>query len=999
MRNRFTRMIVVFSIIMFFCFNNVVIAFSMSFSKNNIKGYELLRTDYVDTIKSKILLYEHKKSGAQIIHIKNDSKVKLFDITFKVPTVNNKGTNHILEHIFFSGSEKYPIRDVFPALFYLNNLEYINAATDTNYVTYYVSSRDKNQLKTIMDYYLSALFHPIVYKDENVFKQEGWRIELEEMNSPLKLTGVVLNEMKGYVFNDEFYKSIASVDSLYKGAPGAFNGGGDPYIIPELTLEELLESHKKYYVPSNCLIILYGDIDTEEALKFMDKEHLSFHDRKQKIEEYILKENLTEKVYAKLKYPVPEKDSKNNRHIFINAFATGKINNVKENFAIKFLVSMMDTEFSGIEKRFNQRKIGTDFSIDFRNIGSKQSYVMFSANSEEGKEQEFENFVYEELERFRDSVLTEEYLENYHKITNNIINKKINDSLESFIMWNIVNTWSSGGDIIESIKFYENLNYLKDYGVEDFINFIDMHFINNKHSAFICLEPDFGIIEEKERVLKENLNNYKESMSENEKVDLINQTKDFNSWIEKEDSLKILEKLSNPFKNEHEKLGDARVQNKNDVYEYVWGKINEEKFINVSLNFDSRTIPRSKIHYLALFSDLLKEGFGSSNRTNIELMSEIKQTLSNLNVALDENLNCFDGNIYNPTFRISFDTTKDKFDKSVDLLNEFVNNINFKNVNLIRTNLNKLKSYYESNLINPNIVYYEIDGSNYEGGKYKNYIKGLPYIKFLINIFNKLNEDPSFINNIINEVQFVNDTVFNINNLKIGVVSDNENYKNVKKQLEAKFLPNLNSDANRRYKYKFETVREKISIKAPSPNVTLYALLNFRASGRNYTPKFLVAESILGEYLYRNLRVKNGAYQVNSLATTQGTLAIVAGFSPVLKEQIRAINNIGNYLSDIDITESLLEKYKIITISSLANSCDEIDRAKTEIHNYLIGMTKKDFKNMIDEIKSTTIQDIKSIGKTINDIGFNKIGVFGNTNIIEDNNKNFSNVFTVPMKN
>ena len=64
------------------------------------------------------------------------------------------------------------------------------------------------------------------------------------MNSPLKLTGVVLNEMKGYVFNNEFYKSILTVDSLYKGAPGSFNGGGDPYVIPELTLEELLESHK-----------------------------------------------------------------------------------------------------------------------------------------------------------------------------------------------------------------------------------------------------------------------------------------------------------------------------------------------------------------------------------------------------------------------------------------------------------------------------------------------------------------------------------------------------------------------------------------------------------------------------------------------------------------------------------------------------------------------------------------------------------------------------------
>ena len=61
-------------------------------------------------------------------------------------------------------------------------------------------------------------------------------------------------------------------------------------------------------------------------------------------------------------------------------------------------------------------------------------------------------------------------------------------------------------------------------------------------------------------------------------------------------------------------------------------------------------------------------------------------------------------------------------------------------------------------------------------------------------------------------------------------------------------------------------------------------------------------------------------------------------------------------------------------------------------------MTKKEFKNMIDEIKSTTIQDIKSIGKTISDIGFNKIGVFGNMNIIEDSKQNFSNIFTLPLK-
>ena len=53
---------------------------------------------------------------------------------------------------------------------------------------------------------------------------------------------------------------------------------------------------------------------------------------------------------------------------------------------------------------------------------------------------------------------------------------------------------------------------------------------------------------------------------------------------------------------------------------------------------------------------------------------------------------------------------------------------------------------------------------------------------------------------------------------------------------------------------------------------------------------------------------------------------------------------------------------------------------------------------MIEEIKSTTIQDIRSIGNTILDIGFNKIGVFGNASLIENSNKNLSNVFTIPSR-
>ena len=45
-------------------------------------------------------------------------------------------------------------------------------------------------------------------------------------------------------------------------------------------------------------------------------------------------------------------------------------------------------------------------------------------------------------------------------------------------------------------------------------------------------------------------------------------------------------------------------------------------------------------------------------------------------------------------------------------------------------------------------------------------MKGLPYIKFLINVFGKYGEDHDFIHTVNKEIQNVSNTVFNINNLK-----------------------------------------------------------------------------------------------------------------------------------------------------------------------------------------------------------------------------------------
>src|SRR5208283_719752 len=57
--------------------------------------------------------------------------------------------------------------------------------------------------------------------------------------------------------------------------PYAHDSGGDPAVIPELTLEAAREFHARYYHPSNCRVFLYGDIPLEDILSFLHENFLS----------------------------------------------------------------------------------------------------------------------------------------------------------------------------------------------------------------------------------------------------------------------------------------------------------------------------------------------------------------------------------------------------------------------------------------------------------------------------------------------------------------------------------------------------------------------------------------------------------------------------------------------------------------------------------------------------------------------------------------------------
>src|SRR5690606_16881993 len=120
----------------------------------------------------------------------------------------------------------------------------------------------------LMDVYLDAVLNPNIYNGAESFMQEGWHYELDNINEPLSIKGVVYNEMKVAFSSPEQILIGKIEESLFPDTVYRFESGGDPEAIPDLTYEQFLDFHKTYYHPSNSYIYLYGNGNLLEHLKF-----------------------------------------------------------------------------------------------------------------------------------------------------------------------------------------------------------------------------------------------------------------------------------------------------------------------------------------------------------------------------------------------------------------------------------------------------------------------------------------------------------------------------------------------------------------------------------------------------------------------------------------------------------------------------------------------------------------------------------------------------------
>ena len=74
-------------------------------------------------------MFEHDKTGAEVVVLENDDDNKVFSVTFCTPPSNDRGVAHILEHSVLCGSRKYPVKEPFLELLKGSLQTFLNAMT------------------------------------------------------------------------------------------------------------------------------------------------------------------------------------------------------------------------------------------------------------------------------------------------------------------------------------------------------------------------------------------------------------------------------------------------------------------------------------------------------------------------------------------------------------------------------------------------------------------------------------------------------------------------------------------------------------------------------------------------------------------------------------------------------------------------------------------------------------------------------------------------------
>lgn len=767
-----------------------------------------------------------KTPQGQIVIVEEmpNNPIVTIDTWIKTGSVNetdiNSGVSHFLEHLFFKGTEKYPT-GMFDKI--LESKGAINNAATSKDFTHYYITIPSNEFDTALQLHADMLLNPLIPRKE---------LEMERK--------VVLEEIAKNKDNPDrvLYNNLVSI--LYKNHPYHREVIGNAKVIETISREDILNYYNKYYIPSNMITVIVGDVKIEDV--------------KAKINQYFVTKNKNkaitnfypnDKQLSKQTEKIEKYDVKNGYMLI--GYRTVDAKNQKDAYALDVLGTILgDGKTSRLYQELKDKKQLVTSIVSYHSSYKLDSIFAIKANFEPEHYETIKQEILNQIEILKKEPISSQEIDRAKKI----IERETYYSRES------------GSSIASQLGYttllYSSPQYYNDYiteinkVTEDDLKRVAKKYLSKNHAAISVLLPkNFQKCEKQETIDKPIT------------ADIINKTTSTTKY-----------KLNN---------GAKLLINQNKTNDII-----AIKMFSLGGNYIIKKPGISSI----MANAMLK---GTKKYSAYELSKTMEEAGIKIVPAPSPD-----------TFTISIKTTKNELDKSLELLDEILNNATFNSYEIEKAKKDKLAQIKQKRDNPFQVAVEEFKTKIWNNNPYG--VTGKILEKTIPTITN-------------NEIQELYSQIFEPTNTVISINGNVDEQKMI--NYFSSILKNKHNKTIKisEYKVKNTPLNKAETLLIDKDGKTAWLLIGWQACGCDEEKDWAtlqVIDSILGtgmsSRLFVNLRDERGlAYQIGSFYTSNinhGLLGVYIGTNPhnytIAKNDIlKEINNLKTkFVSQKELTEA-----------------------------------------------------------------------------------------------
>ena len=470
---------------------------------DTLYGFTVRSIRELSEINARMVEMVYEKNGARLIWLDRDDTNMTFAITFKTVPDNHTGVFHILEHSVLNGSDKFPLKEPFVNLLKSSLQTYLNAMTFVDKTMYPVASRNRKDFLNLVDVYMDAVLHPAIYHRPNTFRQEGWHYEWAEDGS-LTRSGVVYSEMKGAYTSVDTQLGAHLSRLLYPDTCYQYDSGGAPEHIPELSYEQFLDYHRRFYHPSNSYIILDGQVCLDEILPLLDSYLCAYGPSDAPAAEIPAQGTITPAFYQD-RYEVQPDEPTEHRAQAMMGYVYGTYDQPEKALAMEVLGDVLcGTNEAPLRKAIQEQGLAENISFSG---GSEDAMRYLQAtvtvkNTDGDKLGEVEETIRRVLTELCDrGIDRKELIASINSLEFTLKERDFGTTPKGLVFAiSMMDTWLHGGDPAQNLCYgdrFDRLRAMADQGY--FEDLLRTALLDNPHRATVLLTPSADCGEERRR--------------------------------------------------------------------------------------------------------------------------------------------------------------------------------------------------------------------------------------------------------------------------------------------------------------------------------------------------------------------------------------------------------------------------------------------------------------------------------------------------------------------